>query len=87
MDRIKLEKSKAESSAEALNARSNQVEFWRELSQELPSLARLETLGNSIAESIQLADAGFADTLKLSPLSISTCRSYAKFLMEVPASL
>ena len=86
MDRIKLEKSKAESSAEALNARANQVEFWKELSHDQPSLARLESLGDSIAESIQLADAGFAVTLRLSPMSVSTCRSYAKFLLEVRAT-
>ena len=85
IDRIRLEKSKTESSQEALNARSGQVEFWRELSQECPSLAKLESLGDRIASSIQLADAGFVDILKLSPSSISTYRSYAKFLLEVRA--
>ncbi len=87
LDRIKLEKSKVESSAEALNARASQVEFWKELSQDSPSLARLETLGDAIAQSIQTADTGFSDILHISPHSISTYRSYAKFLLEVRTSL
>ena len=59
------------------------MEFWKELSEEFPSLSRLETVGDEIARSIQTADAGFSDILRISPHAISTYRSYAKFLVEV----
>ena len=68
---------------QVLGARENQVEFFVELTNGNPSLARLDSIGQAIAKWTGDASSSFQKLLRLNPNSVVAMRRYATFLNEV----
>ena len=60
-----------------------QMEFWKELCKPEPSLSTLDTVGLEYHRSVQIAERGFVDMIRLDARSSAAYRGYAQFLIEV----
>jgi hypothetical protein len=60
-----------------------QMRFWKELSKPEPSLAQLDSVGLQYHASVQIAERGFVELLKMDSRSSAVYRGYAQFLIEV----
>jgi hypothetical protein len=72
-----------DSMVQVLAAREHQAEFWAELALKSPSLARLDSIGQSIARAMNGAEESFKRLLRLNPNSVPVMRRYSQFLAEV----
>lgn len=68
---------------QVLAAREHQAEFWAELALKSPSLARLDSIGLSIARAMNGAEESFKRLLRLNPNSVPVMRRFSQFLAEV----
>jgi hypothetical protein len=59
------------------------MEFWRELTQDQPSLSTLDKSGTEYERCVKGAERGFQTVLKMDPKNVPAMRGYAQFLIEV----
>ncbi len=86
MSQIKLEKCRSDSMEYGLEARRQQMDFWKEVSQKSPSLSTLDTIGTAYEKCVRIAESSYQSMLQMNPTSVPVLRSYAQFLLEVRSS-
>lgn len=59
------------------------MEFWSQLSEDQPDLAKLADIGGKINLSIRSVEEHWGKLMKISPNNIKAMRLYGKFLIEV----
>ena len=82
---VKFDLIRSQTNRLVLSAREQQAAFWAEMTHKSPSLKLLDKIGSDIGKHMRQANDNFQRLLKINPNSVSTLRSYAEFLAEVPA--
>jgi PAS domain S-box-containing protein len=59
------------------------MEFWSQLTEETPDLAKLNDIGSKINASIQTVEENWAKLLKVNPNNVNAIKLYGKFLLEI----
>jgi hypothetical protein len=82
-DRVKFERTSTEFDAHCLCAKEALADFWLQFGGDVPSLAALDSLGQSLHNSVTGAARAFDRMMALNPQSYSTRNRYASFLSDV----
>jgi len=59
------------------------MEFWSQLTEETPDLAKLNDIGSKINSSIQTVEENWAKLCKVNPNNVNAIKLYGKFLLEI----
>jgi len=59
------------------------MEFWSQLTEETPDLAKLNDIGSKINASIQTVEENWTKLLKVNPNNVNAIKLYGKFLLEI----